>query len=421
MRRVSLLLLILVMFLCEGFLKRNKFLLMKVEGPKRRSKLGYNCIYNTERDGEKRVYAYAFGSYSIQCYSVPDGKAIFKIRRVGGKNGYFPGGDFSIIGDINRDGFKEIATPEVWLNKELLIFSGKDGTLLKRILPSEPLVWRVHLPTYDHDKDGIDDFFVAGYNTLFLLSGKDMEPIRKFTSPEFTNIIGIMNAPDLDNDGRGDILLLRWRKIGSIQALIFTYVSSQKCNILKSQEMKLKNNRYIKPRRNNTPLLLSDIDGDNFPEVVSTTLEKHTFKGETYRGNILVCFSSSNGSEIWRVRGWKLPRSENLQFNFVSKIVYPDLNGDGVEDIIVAWMGQYFKKKDLAAYLLIFSGKDGKLIKKRRMEEIKGCLPMLYKVIPDIDGDGKGEILAGSMDYDAGKSKEDAGGIFIISSRLFTS
>lgn len=434
MKRILFLLLIFAAALCAGCSNWNrsfgrkddgKIVLVKIEGSIPKTKLGHNCIY-THAQGEKRVYSYAYGSGSIQCHSLPGGEAIFDIRRVGGKGGYHLGSNFSLIGDINEDGFGEIAAPESWANKELLIFSGKDGTQLKRVRLSEVPFWHDGikiLSTYDHDGDGIDDFFV-NYKTLVLLSSRDITVIGTFALPESTHMVHIMEAPDLDGDGKDDVLAFGRKKDRSSEPLILIYLSSKDGKILKSQSLKLKNGRFLKAGSflygSDIPLLLSDMDGDNFPEPVSVVDEEYSFEGTTYTGNVLVCFSSASENELWRVKGWTLTRKENLQFSFGSKIVYPDINEDGVEEIIVAYMGQYIKKDDLAVYLLIFSGKDGKLLKKKRIAGIKGTLPTIYEIIPDMDGDMMGEILMGSTGYDAGEA-ENAGGIFIVSSRLLTS
>ena len=425
MKRNILPLLLVPAILSMGFLKwgeNRKIVLLKVEGPLSKSQLGYNCIYD-EGEGGKRVYSYAWGSYSIQCYSIPEGKSLFQIKRTGGKGGYFLGHNFSVIGDINGDGFSEIATPESWSKKELLIFSGKEGRLFKRIKSPDLPYWSDSmkiLPADDFDGDGRGDFFVNFYKTLFLLSGKDMKCIRKITLPGVSMVSYIMITPDLDGDGKKDIIAMGK---GASNNLFLAYISSQKGTILKSHYIRLKSGEYLRftgsfLNDEKTPLLLSDIDGDGFPEVITTTREEFTYQGETYSGSCLVSFSSSTGKEIWRIEGWKIPRKENLMFQFSSKIVYPDLNGDGIDEVIVAWRGEYIKKGDIATYFLIFSGKNGKLLWKRRIGEIKGCLPILYEVIPDMDGDGKKEILMGSTEYDAGE-KENTGGIFIISSLLF--
>jgi len=434
MRRTSFLLPVLaIILLCGWFTKKEKTLLMRVEGNKSHTKLGANCTYAIEKNGERKIYSYAWGPRSIQSYSVPDGKLLFEIESVGGKNGYFPSSKFTLIDDINGDGLREIATIEDWFHKDLLIFSGKDGKLLRRIPPSERIFSSTFSPwsafyrllTYDHNGDGVRDLFVTSSKNLksmlILLSGKEMKPLKEFTPLELPGFTGIlMNAPDLDGDGKDDILLPGYGRIGTRSILVLTYISSRTGKILKSCRLKLKEGKYIQFSKTTLPLLLNDIDGDGFPEVLHTAKQNFTFKGTTYSESILVCFSSRDGSEIWRANARKLLHKPNLMFEFQSKILCPDLNGDGIKDIIVAWYGQYFKEKDLATYLLIFSGKDGKFIKMKRIEEIKGTLPALYELIPDIDGDGKKEILAGSTDYDTGK-KENAGVIFIISSRFLTS
>ena len=393
---------------------------MKIVGPRRGFKLGYRCVYK-----DKKIYAYAWGPVSILCYSFPEGKKLFEIGRVGGESGYFPGGNFAVIGDINGDGFREIATPEVWAGKELLIFSGKDGSYLRRVRSSGVVFWTPHttiLPSFDHNGDRIDDLLVNGRLYLFLVSGKDFALLRKFVLSEMGLIEYMGMTPDLDGDGREDFLIVRKERGSSSPA--FVYLSSSRGKILKSWYLRLRDSN---PPRvtglsggENAPLILKDLDGDSFPEVVLSASEKYTFEGTTYTGNILVCFSSLNGKEIWRIKGWKLTRKESLAFSFASRITYPDLNGDNIEEIIVAYRGEYIKENDPVIYLLIFSGKDGRLLGKKRIEEIRSCSAMLYEIIPDMDGDGRGEILLGATDYN-GEGKEDTGGVFVISSRLLTS
>ena len=56
------------------------------------------------------------------------------------------------------------------------------------------------------DGGGIDDFFV-NYKTLVLLSSRDITVIGTFALPESTHMVHIMDAPDLDGDGMGEILM----------------------------------------------------------------------------------------------------------------------------------------------------------------------------------------------------------------------
>ncbi|GAB4343357.1 MAG: hypothetical protein Kow0099_21690 [Candidatus Abyssubacteria bacterium] len=112
----------------------------------------------------------------------------------------------------------------------------------------------------------------------------------------------------------------------------------------------------------------SDIDGDDFPEIVAVSPSSGL-------GSIVV-YSGASGQMIYRIEGV----SNEYSLKCFSPIA--DLNGDGIQEIAVPHTG-----------FIVFSGKDGSLLYKSEEKlHLDRFEPPRLLALPDRNGDGVVEL-----------------------------
>ncbi|MCD6220290.1 hypothetical protein J7K43_07910 [Candidatus Calescamantes bacterium] len=460
MRRKALLLFLLFLLLINPNLKAGwkwrgwkwkreiftKKVLYQIVGLRKGLKIGSYCLYFQDREGKARVLTYAWGPSAILCYSLPEGELLFSIKGTAGWGGPWLGHNFTLLGDINGDGYPEIATPEKWSHKTLLIFSAKDGSKLKEIrLPEKPAwttIWDYQiLPTYDQDGDGIDDFYTGGISSLLLVSPAKEKVIKKIPLPsgiEKVSPLQMKPLPDIDGDGKGDILL--WGGIYlkipkkehlSTSAIVLLFFSPGKNNFLHTSILKMKTldglgSPYIHKSNLKSISPIEDVNGDGYPEIVVTE------RGHGVpRGSVLAMFSGKSGEELWRVNGAELGIGVEMivaeaktgktvekyrDVVFADMMTYPDVDGDGISEIITSHGASCLDDEKRRGGFLLFSGKDGKYLQKILLDELKYTCGSLEGTIPDMDKDKLPEIMVGVLGYS--KAVEKGGGILIVSSSI---
>jgi outer membrane protein assembly factor BamB len=118
----------------------------------------------------------------------------------------------------------------------------------------------------------------------------------------------------------------------------------------------------------------SDITGDDIQEVYAGTM---TFG----QGGHIICLDGASGSQIWSV----VP-DPNGAYNVLSMTMIPDINGDRVDDIVVGTLGDH---------IVLLDGWDGSRIWASYGQSPSDAVDAVG-VLPDIDGNGSWEILAGN-------------------------
>ena len=265
---------------------KNKILL-KIAGKRAKLRLGANPVYISGPGEEFRIVSYAWGAYSILGYSVPQISEVFCISRVSGEGGYTVGSNFFPVGDVNGDGYKDIASVDTWQRKRLLIFSGEDGAKLGDYKLQEKKYWsgktREILATYDHNGDGVEDFFNHTGESVLTVSGKNGEILKTLTFPMYSSrrvtSPRLYSVDDLDGDGTGDILFsagvdmgegIRERGIACVY-----FLSSVTGEVINFTTLGVKHafdpeDRYVRSSYLKALGVIGDINGDAFPDLIVT-------------------------------------------------------------------------------------------------------------------------------------------------------
>jgi hypothetical protein len=118
-----------------------------------------------------------------------------------------------------------------------------------------------------------------------------------------------------------------------------------------------------------------------------------------------------------------LNSSHPVPFGFFGRSIasVPDCDGDGIADVVV---GARFEDTDtvfMAGRAYVYSGRTGALLHKLRSPnaETEGNFGETVAGVPDVDGDGRGDVLIGAPDEDPGgaSTPDDAGRVYLFSGR----
>lgn len=318
----------------------------------------------------------------------------------GGVRHLTPGGLFS-MGDVDLDGYTDIAVSSGKYPGYLAVYSGKSGGELWRF---SALVGKEaeaagengysiesFLVVDDLSGDGVRDIFLQdawGKKKVFLLSGADGSLI---TRGDAGRIAPAITTREVTGDDRADILCLYGFKLG------ITILSGVDLSVARQEEAILDLGEAVEWAEwiwGDYP----DDDGDGIDDMLAGF--------DTKEGQIIIVISGKDFSEIRRFKlEWDPVRGKRTY------ACPGDLNGDGKADLIKA-SAAGGGEEGHESYLAAYSGADGSRIwriegtsipsgirrfsvdaKTGERTERPGDIGFGSTAVsvPDIDGDGAGE------------------------------
>jgi hypothetical protein len=280
----------------------------------------------------------------------------------------------------------------------------------------------------DVDGDGLTDLLVgaklenpigspndAGRAHLF--SGKTGTTLRSFASPNEQSDgrfgWGVGGVPDLNGDGHGDVIIGAplENPVGGPpdagQAYVFSGATGSYLYTLNSPTPKQGGLFGFSVSG------IADIDGDGAGDIIvgawhesppgnpSSAGRAHVYSGAS--GDLLYTLASPNQT----VGGY---------FGVSVSSVY-DVNGDGIDDIVVGAPGDPPSGPVAAGRAYIFSGVDGSLLQTLASSnpEPLGNFGISVSGVPDIDGDGRGDVIVGASQESSSGGHDFAGRAYLIS------
>lgn len=344
------------------------------------------------------------------------------------------GASVAAVPDLNGDGFTDIV---VGASREDLgadlgdagavyVFSSFDGEFLRRIVSPNPRSSGFFGSTVagieDLNGDGAGDILVGTFSEggsgiptssgrAYLFSGVDGALLRSFVSPNAQGFgyfgRAVSAIPDVNGDGKADILIgAHGETMGTgLQAAGRAYIfSGLSGNLIRT---------LVSPFPEPFGLFgyavagISDLDQDGRGDaLVGARLEDpETTPSDAGRAYV---FSAWTGTLI-RSLG-SAEEQGNGQFGF-SIAAVPDANGDGTAEILV---GAYLEG---SGHAYLFSGSDGDLLHSFESpnEENAGQFAYALAGVPDVNGDGKGDVVVGAMGENLSQSLPDAGRVYLYS------
>jgi FG-GAP-like repeat len=258
--------------------------------------------------------------------------------------------DVGAIGDVNGDGVDDILFGASDCSRKNLgsvrLFSGRDGTLIRRIDGTKMWFGACVARVGDLDNDGVEDFAVGSplannqKGEVIFYSGKTAKVLRTLTNPETSypeEFFGwtILRAADYDRDGVNDILISaeHW----SVRAF-----SGKDWN----QLFVVRSLRQSQDSFGASLADMGDCDGDGYPDFAV--------------GNAESIFMELGAVAIFSGKDGKLLRElRHASDGGVDLCAIDDIDGDGVRDLVLVFMPP--KKSPI---LQIVSGKSGHLIQE---------------------------------------------------------
>ena len=281
------------------------------------------------------------------------------------------------IGDVNNDGIPDIAagenlndTVETRDGGAVLVFSGASGERLKKCLDRSASTGDQmgnSVTGIDLDGDGVSEI-AAGANLAFVpMVGSNAGQILVFSV-----------GPDTPDDC-GEPLLRLTDPLGRSGDELGVSVAN-----------------------------VGDIDGDGIPDIVGGAPYDDTREGIDAGSSIV--FSGADGSILWKLTDAQGNPNDRLG-SAVAGI--DDVTGDGIPDILVGAPGDDSGEVLDIGSVIVFSGGDGSVALRCRGSQEGAQLGSSVASIPDVDGDGLPEIVAGAVAYDGVEA--DTGAAFLLS------
>ncbi len=352
--------------------------------------------------------------------------------------GYF-GRSISGIPDVDGDGrgdvvvgaFQEDPGASPSNAGRTYIFSGSDGTVLSTLAsPNEETGGYFGFSVSgipDVNGDGRGDVVVGAYyedpvpsatnaGRAYIFSGSDGTVLSTLASPngEVDGFFGysVSGIPDVDGDGRGDIVVGAYYEdpgpVGAGRAYIFSGSDGTVLSTLVSP------NQETQGRFGISVSGIPDVDGDGRGDVVVGAYVEDPGASPGGAGRAYI-FSGSNGSVLSTLAS---PNEEANGFFGISVSGIPDVNGDGRGDVIVgARQEDTLPSATDAGRAYVFSGSDGTLLSTlvSPNPEITGLFGFHVSGVADLDGDGRGDVIVGARQEDTLPSATDAGRVYIFS------
>jgi len=215
----------------------------------------------------------------------------------------------------------------------------------------------------------------------------------------------VSGISDLDGDGRGDVVVgaAGEEPGGSPTNAGRVYIFSGLDGTLQSTLVSPNQQTYA--HFGNSVSSIPDIDSDGRDDVIVAAggEDPPVDAGRAY------IFSSSGGTVLSTLMS---PNAEAGGEFGCSVSGIPDANGDGRGDVVV---GAHYEQWGGRAY--IFSGSDGTLLSTlvSPNEETSGRFGNSVCGILDVNGDGRGDVIVGAPFEDPGASPDNAGRAYVFS------
>lgn len=280
----------------------------------------------------------------------------------------------------------------------------------------------------DVDGDGLTDLLIGAKlenpvgspndsGRAHLFSGRTGTLLRTFASPNQQSDgrfgWGVGAVPDLDGDGYGDVIIgaplenLTDGPPDAGQVYIFSGATGVLLHTLQS------------PIAQQGGVFgfcvagIADLDGDGHGDVMAGAWHESTAGNPGDAGRVHV-FSGATGNLLYTLAS---PNQTFAGYFGTSVAAVPDVNDDGTDDIVVGAPGDPPGGPFGAGRAYIFSGADGSLLHTlvSAGQQPLGSFGVSVSGIPDVDGDGRGDVIIGASQEDGGSGLDFAGRAHLFS------
>jgi Secretion system C-terminal sorting domain/FG-GAP-like repeat/FG-GAP repeat len=217
-------------------------------------------------DGKGRVYLF----YGGDTISFARSKTFVDPLTIGTLNDSFFGQGVANIGDINRDGYDDIAISAGYhaseMSEKVYIYYGRNpmDTIPDTVLTSNNLYYgygETIQNAGDLNKDGINDFCIGSAGWIFIYNG-----INRFNNPLVLQGITLCTGGDINHDGYNDFIIGNSEYINSDSVMVggaFVYLGGDKIDTVYKYKLEGEN----KWDEFSKTMTTGDINGDGYSEL----------------------------------------------------------------------------------------------------------------------------------------------------------
>ncbi len=288
-----------------------------------------------------------------------------------------------VVADLNGDGRPDLAyygDP-----KELVVqynLGGHDWSAPKRWPIDDGQLTANALATGDLNGDHLTDLVLLGENNIYFLAQKPDHTLAEPRKIPFSGSVKAVQVLDIDGDGREDLLLVNWE---SPQPFRFR---------LQNSDGELGPEIYFSmpPIRS---YLAEDLDGDGKAEIVTISLNSGRAAVSQFARKPAEPLSGALQQGQFQV----LPLNKTTRSR--RGILWADVNGDGLPDLLVA-------EPDSGQLSLYLQKPDGSLSAAKTFPTLTGVSEL---AVSDWEGDGMPKIFLLSTDeHQVGVTQLDKNG-----------
>lgn len=262
----------------------------------------------------------------------------------------------------------------------------------------------------DADGDGHEDMVIAaaddnvpGARKAYLFSGATGTLLHTFDPPDPTLRFGypVSGVPDTDGDGHGDLLIGAIDETGptvSGRAYLYSGATGSLLHTLESPDADFGNSVFGYALAG-----VPDADGDGRGDLLVGSSFSHPASRQ-----VAYLFSGATGTLIHRIQD---PADDpSGLFAYLNIASVSDVDGDGRGDLVLP----DFSANGHNGAVYVFSGSSGNLLHTLtppNTEEIS-LFGSATSGLPDLDGDGRGDIFVGDFNKDGEFVNEGRGYVY---------
>lgn len=319
-------------------------------------------------------------------------------------------------GDVNNDGTNDIVIGSIWANSgagQAKVFSGANGSLLHTFhgVGGDDYLGNAVDGAGDINSDGFDDILVGAWGVSGLLgftgaayiySGFDGSLLRSFEGQIDHGYFGrgLAGVGDVTGDGIPDQVIgeVGNDTLGYNTGAAYLYSGADGSLV----------NTWIGPHGNSRfgerIAALGDLDADGFGDCIIGAQFESPGTGAAH----VISLGSLN--TLFILKGYEHSEVFALSVSGAS-----DINGDGIDDILVG-SDRFYDPAGQTGLARVFSGANGQEIQRFLPTSAGGRVGLAVAGLGDVNGDGLGDYAVGGPNEAFGGTS--SGAVYVVSGEM---
>jgi len=246
---------------------------------------------------------------------------------------------------------------------------------------------------------------IVDAGAAYLYNGATCKRLRVFYGEKTDARMGyaVAGVPDLDGDGKGDLLLgsPRYWGVGSWSGRVYV-ISGASGKLIRTLDGGAETAQF-----GYAVAGLEDVTGDGKGEILVGAWGQNGTAGADAGRAFL--YSGADGKLL---KEWQGEGKDH--YLGVSVAGVPDADGDGKMDILLGAYGYGVSPEENRGRVYLYSGASGNLIRTHTGENAGDTFGWSVAGVQDTNGDGRGDLLVGARDFDP-PNLHNAGRVYLYS------